>query len=174
MKNETYKYIGYNQMSLDQFYTTAKCAKKYYDIFVSNINIDEYDIILEPSAGTGSFYKLLPENKRIGIDLEPKYGGIEKKNFFDFVPIKNKSYIVIGNPPFGKISSIAVDFFNKSAEFADIIAFILHITMSNSYPYFLPPFRYGSFAPAPVQYFPSKELIERVRKIMDKKNNSKQ
>lgn len=46
--------------------------------------------------------------------------------------------------------------------------------MSNSYPYFLPPFRYGSFAPAPVQYFPSKELIERVRKIMDKKNNSKQ
>jgi len=117
--------ISHQQMSLDQFYTTTECAKKYYDIFTSNIDVDDYDIILEPSAGTGSFYKLLPTHKRIGIDLEPKYKGIEKKNFFDFVPIKNTSYIVIGNPPFGKISSIAVDFFNKSAEFANIIAFIL-------------------------------------------------
>jgi hypothetical protein len=123
--NTTTNIIGNNQMSLDQFYTTSECAKKYYDIFLSNVNIDEYDILLEPSAGTGSFYKLLPKHKRIGIDLEPKYKGIEQKNFFDFTPIKNKSYIVIGNPPFGKISSIAVDFFNKSAEFADIIAFIL-------------------------------------------------
>lgn len=112
-------------MSLDQFYTTPECAKKYYDILLSNINIDKYDILLEPSAGTGSFYKLLPVHKRIGIDLEPKYEGIEKQNFFDFEPIKHKSYIVIGNPPFGKISSIAVEFFNKSAEFADVIAFIL-------------------------------------------------
>ena len=124
-QNTIIKTIDNNQMSLDQFYTTSECAKKYYDIFLSHVNIDEYDIILEPSAGTGSFYKLLPQSRRVGIDLEPKYEGIEKKNFFDYEPIKNKSYIVIGNPPFGKISSVAVDFFNKSAEFADIIAFIL-------------------------------------------------
>lgn len=116
---------SHNKMSLDQFYTTNECAKKYYDIFVSNVDIDDYDIILEPSAGTGSFYKLIPSHKRIGIDVEPKYKGVKKQNFFDFVPIENASYVVIGNPPFGKISSLAVDFFNKAAEFADIIAFIL-------------------------------------------------
>ena len=32
---------------------------------------------------------------------------------------------MIGNPPFGKMSKAAVDFFNKAAEFADTIAFIL-------------------------------------------------
>ncbi len=112
-------------MTLDQFYTTPECAKKYYDVLTSTINIDDYDIILEPSAGTGSFYKLLPLDKRIGIDLEPKCKGVRKQNYFDFVPEKNKSYLVVGNPPFGKISSLAVEFFNKSAEFADIIAFIL-------------------------------------------------
>ena len=33
--------------------------------------------------------------------------------------------MVIGNPPFGKISSFAVRFFNKSAEYAEVIAFIV-------------------------------------------------
>jgi len=45
-------------------------------------------------------------------------------NFFDFIP-ENKKYIVIGNPPFGKNSSLVINFFNKSAEFADVITFIL-------------------------------------------------
>ena len=110
---------------LDQFYTTSECAKKYYDILLSHINIDKFDIVLEPSAGTGSFYKLLPKNKRIGLDIEPKCDGVVKQNYFDYEPISNKKYLVVGNPPFGKISSIAIDFFNKSAEFADTIAFIL-------------------------------------------------
>ena len=118
-------------MTLDQFYTTKECAEKCYNIFTSNINIDKYDIILEPSAGTGSFYKLLPINKRIGIDLDPKYDGIQKENFFEYVPIKNKSYIVIGNQPFGKISSLAVNFFNKSAEFADVIYSFINTSPSS-------------------------------------------
>jgi len=46
-------------------------------------------------------------------------------NFFDYNPINNNKYIVVGNPPFGRISSLAVKFFNKSAEFADCIAFII-------------------------------------------------
>jgi hypothetical protein len=125
IKNGNIYIIYYNSMSLDQFYTNLECAKKYYDIFTSKVNIDEYDIILEPSAGTGSFYRLFPKDKRIGIDLEPKYDGVEKKNFFDYMPIKNKKYAIVGNPPFGKISSLAVNFFNKSADFADVIAFIL-------------------------------------------------
>lgn len=118
--------IGYRlPMSLDQFYTNDDIAQKYFDIFKLHVDINDYDILLEPSAGRGAFYKLLPESKRIGLDLEPKFTGIEKKDFFSFVPYKNTTYAVIGNPPFGKISSLAVDFFNKSAEFADVIAFIL-------------------------------------------------
>ena len=38
---------------------------------------------------------------------------------------KKKKYLVIGNPPFGRVSSLAVRFFNKSAEFANVIAFII-------------------------------------------------
>lgn len=110
---------------MDQFYTTKECAKKYYNMFIETEDINKYDVVLEPSAGTGSFYRLLPKNTRYGIDVEPKYEGIETMDFFDFIPDSNKIYAVIGNPPFGKVSSIAIKFFNKASEFADIIAFIV-------------------------------------------------
>ena len=110
---------------MDQFYTNENIAIKCFTLLKKNINIEKYDYHLEPSAGSGSFYKLLDENKRIGLDLEPKYDGIQKMDYFDFNYIKDKKYLVIGNPPFGKVSSLAVKFFNKSAEFADCIAFII-------------------------------------------------
>lgn len=112
-------------MSLDQFYTKPEIAKKYYNIIKEKIDIELYDIILEPSAGNGAFYNLFDKNKRVGIDIDPKNEKIIRQNFFDFVPKNNKKYIVIGNPPFGRVSSTAIKFFNKSSEFAEIICFIL-------------------------------------------------
>jgi len=111
--------------NLDQFYTNENIAKKCFKKLKKYIKIDEYDYYLEPSAGTGSFYKLLDKDKRIGIDLEPKYKDIITMDYLKYIPEKNKKYLVIGNPPFGRISSLAIKFFNKSAEFADCIAFII-------------------------------------------------
>ena len=112
-------------MKLDQFYTNDNIALSCYKKLIEFVDINKFDYILEPSAGKGAFYKLFDEEKRIGIDLEPKYEGIQKMDYFDFIHKNNKKYIVIGNPPFGKISSIAIKFFNKSAEFVEYIAFII-------------------------------------------------
>lgn len=113
-------------MLLDQFYTKPEVAKSCIDI-VAHDFVD-YDIILEPSAGTGNFLKQLPYNKRLGIDLDPKAEDIKKMDFFDFIPEWNKTYFVIGNPPFGRVNSLAVRFFNRAATFAEKIAFILPCT----------------------------------------------
>ncbi len=107
--------------NLDQFYTNVDVAKTC----LSGIIFDDYDVVLEPSAGSGSFYNLLPTNKRFGIDLEPAHPEVSKQNFFDFKHIEGKKYFVVGNPPFGKNSSLAVKFFNHSAGFADRIAFVV-------------------------------------------------
>jgi len=112
-------------MSLDQFYTKEDIAANYYVQLQTIVNVGDFDVILEPSAGKGSFFKLLPHSKRKGIDVEPKCPDIEQMDYFNFNPEQNKKYLVIGNPPFGRISSIAVKFFNKSATFADCIAFII-------------------------------------------------
>lgn len=117
--------------SLDQFYTIDSVAKNCYEEIKKIIDIKKFDIILEPSAGKGAFFKLFPINKRIGIDLDPKFSGIIKQNFFDF-KYENKKYIVIGNPPFGKGCSTAVKFFNYAANFSDIICFIIPRTFKRT------------------------------------------
>lgn len=109
---------------LDQFYTDPSYASIFLDKIKSIVNFDQYDIILEPSAGTGSFFNLLDNKKRIGLDLDPKTSELIKINFFDWIPSSDK-IITIGNPPFGKNSRIAVDFFNQAAKFSEIIAFVL-------------------------------------------------
>lgn len=114
-----------NSVELDQFYTKPQIAKHLYDIVVSLVRDYglHFDCWLEPSAGTGSFYKNFPAN-RLGIDLEPKMEGVLCEDFFNFIP-ENYSYITIGNPPFGKNSSIALKFLNKASLFSDIVAFVL-------------------------------------------------
>ena len=129
---------------LDKFYTKEEIALECYSTLKDNVDIDLYDFHLEPSAGGGSFYKLLDPSKAIGIDIDPPrfpagncipavpimYGekgmpDIIKMDFIKFKPKENKKYLIIGNPPFGKSSSIAIKFFNKAALFSECIAFIL-------------------------------------------------
>ena len=114
-----------NENRLDQFYTNKDIALKCYNKLNEIINLNEFDIHLEPSAGSGSFFNIMDNTKKIGLDIEPKGKNIIKMNFFDYQPEKDKKYLIIGNPPFGRVSSLAVRFFNKSAEFANCIAFII-------------------------------------------------
>lgn len=110
---------------LDQFYTNPAVAEDCYRVLEKTVDLSLYDLFLEPSAGTGSFLSIMPENKRLGLDLDPKTKEIKKKDFFDFKAPLNKKIIVIGNPPFGKRSKLSIDFFLKATEFSDTIAFIV-------------------------------------------------
>jgi predicted RNA methylase len=114
-----------NSRKLDQFYTDPAYAKQFLTTIAQTIDLSEYDHLLEPSAGTGSFYNLLDSKRRIGLDLDPKTNGIIKTDFFDWIPPPGKKIITIGNPPFGKNSALAVKFFNRAAEFSDVIAFVI-------------------------------------------------
>ena len=57
-------------MSIDKFYTQVEVAKECIDLVP---DLDTYDLIIEPSAGNGSFssqlnciaYDIEPENKDI-------------------------------------------------------------------------------------------------------------
>ena len=66
-----------NSRKLDQFYTCPHYALEFYNNISNLLLMADYDIILEPSAGDGSFYNLLDE-RRIGIDICPKNQGMGK------------------------------------------------------------------------------------------------
>ena len=117
-----------NARDKDQFYTKPKiakdCFKKFKEIAKElKIDIKKYHYI-EPSAGCGCFYDILPKNK-IGIDIDPRKSYIIKSDYLQWRPEKNQKYIVIGNPPFGLRGNKALQFINHSNQFADMVAFIL-------------------------------------------------
>ena len=112
---------------LDQFYTNPDYAKVFLDKVDQHLGLDNFDRIIEPSAGTGSFFNLLDKNKRVGLDLEPKADGVIKMDFFDFDynQYRGEKILTLGNPPFGKNASLAQKFFNRSAIYSDAIAFLI-------------------------------------------------
>ena len=127
--------IGVNES--DQYYTLPETAKKCFDILQKtlkkyNLSNKKY-IYVEPSAGCGHFFSLLPKERRIGIDIDPKKSPLTNKlqkkiikhDFLKWNPKRKDDYIAIGNPPFGRNGKIALDFVKKSFEFADHVAFIV-------------------------------------------------
>ena len=112
----------------DNFFTDKKiahsCFLQFQKICVQNkIQLDDY-FFIEPSAGDGCFYDILPQAK-IGIDINPKRYEFIQADFLQWYPNKKNKYIVIGNPPFGVRGALALAFIKRSLLFADIVAFIL-------------------------------------------------
>ena len=116
--------------TLDKFYTNPDVV----DSCLATINLSEYDLAIEPSAGDGAFYNKLMIEK-VGIDIAPETNNLLRMDYlhaagllqsiFELEMADNKKILVIGNPPFGKNSSLAVKFFNHSAKFCDTVAFIV-------------------------------------------------
>ncbi len=126
-------------VSFDQHNTQASVAKYCWVSFQkvlkdNNGKINDYKII-EPSAGTGSFYDLLPAKNRIGIDIE-KFDGYHNEyiqaDFLTWNPsANNQKYIAIGNPPFGYRGWLALIFLNHAADFCEYVRFILPMSFQS-------------------------------------------
>ena len=112
-----------NDVKYDQYYTNEAVAADCYRVFCEHFN-PIFCKMVEPSAGTGSFFKLLP-SRSLGYDVEPKHPGIRQADFLTVEIRSEWKVAVIGNPPFGKNASMAVRFFNHAAREARIIAMIV-------------------------------------------------
>ena len=147
----------------DQFFTKQDVANDCVNLLKDalSMNIKDFDVILEPSFGSGAFISAL---KLADVDMESSnllfvdVDACDPNHRADFlndtvVPLtffhayengrdpndkflgkrkdgeingKQRSLcLTIGNPPFGRKSSLAVAFFNKSAQFSAVIAFIV-------------------------------------------------
>lgn len=115
-----------SERKLDQYYTQRDIAKWLYDVFQEHFDPSRYHMF-EPSAGTGSFYDLLPPGS-LGCDVDPKHPSIQTADFLTMQIRSDKDIAIIGNPPFGVQSELAVRFFNHAAIQASVIAFILPAT----------------------------------------------
>lgn len=119
---------GLNRNVIDKYYTKDTIVDLCLNLVKKNIKINNNDLIIEPSAGNGSFIKgikTLSDNFKF-FDLEPENVEIIKQDYLLYEHGKNiSSTHIIGNPPFGRQSSLAIKFIKKSCEFCNTISFIL-------------------------------------------------
>jgi len=133
------KQVGLKRDTIDKFYTNAEVVLECYKHIKNHLGIKKGDLIIEPSAGNGAFIdiiKSLTDNYRF-YDIEPENDEIIKQDYLDLNgnlsgnPELNSELDetmrihVIGNPPFGRQSSLAIKFIKKSCGFCDTISFIL-------------------------------------------------
>uniref|UniRef100_A0A6C0LAS1 Methyltransferase n=1 Tax=viral metagenome TaxID=1070528 RepID=A0A6C0LAS1_9ZZZZ len=118
---------------LDKFYTIPEISEKCLERIGSIYKWSEWGLVIEPSAGNGSFLTRIPTAKKIGIDISPEHDDIIKQDFLTYNPASYATgdsgdsikILVVGNPPFGRVSSLAIKFFNHASKWADVIAFII-------------------------------------------------
>ena len=131
---------GRHADALDQFFTKDVVANECVQVLIKMCPLYSFDLLVEPSFGTGTFVHSLVEHgaslqKLIYVDIDA-VDKIVRKNFIreDIVPPEfyhcsskrcTHHCLVIGNPPFGKNASLAIAFFNRAALFATVIAFIV-------------------------------------------------
>jgi predicted RNA methylase len=131
---------GLNRNTIDKYYTKSTIAELCLTLVKTNIQIhEEDDVIIEPSAGNGSFIngiKSITKKCRF-YDLEPEHEEIVKQDYllYDFGDTEEgyddgfrngfRKIHVIGNPPFGRQSSLAIKFIKRSCEFCNSVSFIL-------------------------------------------------
>jgi hypothetical protein len=121
---------GLSRNTIDKYYTKSNVVNQCLDKIKEYINIHENDLIIEPSAGNGAFIsgiKQLTSNYKF-YDIIPENPEIETQDYLslNYNFTKNFQNIhCIGNPPFGRQSSIAIKFIKKSCEFCNTLSFIL-------------------------------------------------
>lgn len=110
----------------DKFYTIPSIVSQCISQLSGLYSWDTWDLVIEPSAGNGNFLSQIPTSKKIGLDILPEHADIVKCDYFTYNPPSNaRNILVVGNPPFGRVSSMAIKFFNYAAKTANVVAFIV-------------------------------------------------
>jgi hypothetical protein len=115
---------------LDKFYTKVDLSIS----LISKIDMTQFDLVVDPCCGDGSFYNNIKHHNKLAIDILPGIENVITADFlsWDYSTIKQSSekVLVISNPPFGKQGSLAMNFIKRSSEFSDTIAFILPVSFA--------------------------------------------
>ena len=103
---------GLKRNLLEQFYTKPEVAKRLCSVFEEKININEHDLIIEPAAGTGNWCTHLHKYNLLSYDIEPQGPNILEQDFLklDLTKCFQIPLHFVGNPPFGRQSSLAKKF----------------------------------------------------------------
>ena len=112
----------------EQYYTEANVVDLCLAEVKKHIDLDD-KMILEPCGGTGEFIEgflrigIDPKNI-VSMDIEPHHHMVSKGNYLE-TEFEHKNFVSITNPPFGRASQLAKEFFGHAAEHSDYICYLI-------------------------------------------------
>jgi len=112
---------------MDKFYTRGHVVEMCINNLRESVSISRDDVIIEPSAGAGVFIPFLRAmtDHLFCYDTHPDHPDVQTMDFLTYTPEQRRRIHVVGNPPFGRQSAMAIRFIRHAAGFAATIAFIL-------------------------------------------------
>lgn len=121
---------GLKRNPIDKFYTKPDTVKLCSQTIFKSIYIDPNDdLVIEPSAGDGAFIEAITKitQNYLFYDIKPEHNLIKEKDYLkmDYTQLNYQNIHIIGNPPFGRQSCMAIKFIKYSAQFCSTISFIL-------------------------------------------------
>lgn len=126
---------GLDRDPIDKYYTKQSVADTCVSFMKKYASPKKLrDLIIEPSAGNGSFLSSIKGLKcQLKMyDIRPEHPQVLERDYLT-IPIEelhagrspDSRTHVVGNPPFGRQASLAIKFIKKTCMFADTISFIL-------------------------------------------------
>ena len=122
-------YANTRKTGKEQYYTNANVVDLCLQEVQKHLDLTD-KIVLEPAGGTGEFIEGfrrlgIMDDKIISYDIEPKHDLVTLGNFLEVKTFPSNKMISITNPPFGRMSSLAVDFFKHSAAHCSYICYLI-------------------------------------------------
>ena len=124
--------VGLARNTRDKYYTSPDVVRECIEIVKKHISVSEQDIVVEPSAGNGAFISCIQSMSTncIFFDLYPEHSQVTQQDYLS-LDIKSAgidkyaNIHTIGNPPFGRQSSMAIKFIKRSCMWSSTVSFIL-------------------------------------------------
>ena len=111
----------------EQFYTPPQVAASVVARVLGLVPTALDRTWLDPAGGTGAFVdaaRAAGVVDVVSLDIEPLHPLVSKGDFLS-TDLQLERAVTVSNPPFGRNNSLSVPFFNISARYSDIIAFIV-------------------------------------------------
>ena len=118
--------MGKRRVSGEVFDTPAEVVEMCVNALMKISKLSSFDVVVEPSAGSGAFVQAIRHDCLVALDIEPRHPQVARADFLTWQPPPDAGrMLVIGNPPFGQRGALAIRFIQHASTFAHTIAFIL-------------------------------------------------
>ena len=113
-----------NGEAFGQYFTKSEVVHR---CLVQLGSLPKYDLVVEPSAGNGTFLEAIEPENKVGLDIDPQHRSVIQADWFAYeVSDEYARVLIVGSPPYGRYHELPAAFIRRAMSLENVctIAFI--------------------------------------------------